>query len=206
MSRTRRTTLSGRALAAVCLTVAACALALSARSRSAAAAALADAESSHALVAEQADSLVRLRAEKATVGDRPRAQADVVARLQACMHAAGVNPSSLTRVTASQAQPVSAPAGGTGTSAAPFYMRQTLSFTIENAGPAEVARFAAGWRDAEPLWSLRSISLQHAAAPAAPPAPAPPQGAAPAQNDRYTATLTIENVFLAQPPTGRSSP
>lgn len=135
----------------------------------------------HAAALQQARRLVDLRSGRAAVDDRPRPQPDLVARLHAQMQSVGMAPQALSNVSSTAAQPI----------ASTPYRRQTTTFTIDGAAPADVARLLAAWREAEPLWVVRSVRLQHA-----------PQGQRKepgrgGEQERYSATIVLENIHLA---------
>lgn len=165
-----------RALAAVVISVSLCAVLLALQTRSAAAEARARAEAEHAAVASSAARLARLSATAELIDDRPRAEPDLVARLTEQLTAAGAGAGDLTRV--SSGEPASV--------AGQPYKRQTTTLTIERITPQIAARFLVGWREAEPLWVVRALTLQRTGGR---------RGEAPGS---FTLILTLENVYLSE--------
>lgn len=192
--------LFGAVVAAACV----CALALAWRSRAAAVREADAASAEHATVFMQARRLTALRNERALVADRLRAEPDLVARLQACLHASGVEPSALTQVSASEPQAVAPPRapGGAhaGSSAGHALKRQQVAVTLDPLRPADLARFLVAWRESEPLWTVRAVRLQRSGS-----AKGGGQAGANAADDRASAVLVLDNVFLAQPRTQENS-
>ncbi len=198
--------LVGAVVAAACV----CALALSWRSRAAAAREAGAASAEHATVLMQARRLTALRNERALVADRLRAEPDLVARLQSCLHASGVEPAALTQVSASEPQGVAPPrnpggaSGGGGMSGGGpgghALKRQQVAVTLDPLRPADLARFLVAWRESEPLWTVRAVRLQRSGS-----AKGGGQAGANAADDRASAVLVLDNVFLAQPRTQERS-
>lgn len=206
MTRLRPLTASERRLTLLVGAVAVlCGLLLCWRARENALGELALARADHKAVVSQARRLIALSGERAVAADRPRAQPDLVARLHACLRNAGVDPARLTQVSASEPRPASgsgiAPGSSStnssaqGRSAAVTLMRQETGITIDQVRPADLVRFLAGWREAEPLWIVRVVSLQRSPG-------------APEREDRYTALLTLETLFTEgrERRTGASAP
>jgi hypothetical protein len=129
-------------------------------------------------VAVQARELGRLRAERAVVEERPRPEPDLVARLESQLQAAGIAPRAMAQLNSGAPSPLGRESG---------YRRRTVGVTIEGVSPEQAARFLLNWRAAEPLWSVRSVRLQHDAR----------QGDG--GETAYTCFVTLENVHLAQP-------
>lgn len=190
--------LSDRDLRAVALTaVVACgaALWLSYREMAGAREGFRAAAASHAATIMQVRALEQLRARRELVEDRPRPQPDLVARLEAQLHSAGIDAGSLTQVSSLEPQPVRVGSTAAGQADSP-YRRQSTTITLERVRPVDLARFLAGWTEAEPLWVVRSIRLQHDLRRTQP-------GAGPGrvtEEDLFTIHLTLENIHLAPGP------
>lgn len=173
--------LSGRDRSAIALVLAALCLSAPIVSWRALRDARRDAESAlseYETAAAQARRLGALRAAAAVVGDRWRPEPDLVARVSASLHAAGVDPGSLTRLSTSNPRRDHDSA----------HMRQSATLTVEGVTPADAARFLAEWRAAEPQWSVRSLRLQRQA-----------QRRGDAGDPGWTALLTIETLYLEEP-------
>lgn len=192
--------LIGAVVAAACI----CTLVLSWRTRAAAVREADAASAEHATVLMQARRLTALRTERALVADRLRAEPDLVARLQSCLHASGVEPSALTQVSASEPQTVAPPRAPGGTHAGPSaghaLKRQQVAVTLDPLRPADLARFLVAWRESEPLWTVRAVRLQRSGS-----VKGGGQGEPPITDDRASAVLVLDNVFLAQPRTQEHS-
>ncbi len=130
----------------------------------------------------QVREVERLRAQRASVSDRQRPTGDLVEPFKAMLHSAGLPPSSLTHISSPDPQPVS------GTR----LFRQQFAITLERARVQDLVRVLHQWRSDQPLWTPRSIRLEL-------PATSGRATGGPV-DDRYTAMVTIENIFLTEPP------
>ncbi len=184
MKRRALTTRERSALALVLLAAMAASLSLSWRALHRARSEAADAASRHAAVIASVRRLEALRAQRSVVDDRPRPEPDLVARLQAQLHAVGLDPLALARISMQAPRPPAADSP---------YRTQAASITIERISPPDLARFLVAWRDAEPLWLARAIRLEHA-----------PSKDASADAERFTAHLTLESAHVA--PAGGQDP
>ena len=163
-----------RALGLVVGTIAACGVVLAlGESRSALAESHA-ARQSHATVLAQARRALDLRRVHERIADRPRSAPDLIARFTEQLQRAGIGPQALGQHRVGRAEAV-----GEGR-----HQRQSVFVTIEGVRPAELARLLTGWRDAEPLWTVRDIKVTH-------------QQRAREGSDRYDVSLTLENIAVS---------
>jgi len=130
----------------------------------------------------QVQEAERLRVQRASVSDRRRPTGDLVEPFKAMLHSAGLAPSSLTHISSPDPQPVS------GTR----LFRQQFALTIERIRVQDLVRVLLQWRSAQPLWIPRSIRLEL-------PAPSGRTAGGPV-DDRYTAMVTLENVYVSETP------
>ena len=136
-----------------------------------------DAMTAHATVLAQSRRVQNLRARAELVDERARPEPDLVAELESALQAAGIRSSSLQQATASESSDIpSSP-----------YARQRAAIAVQGVTPADALRFLAAWREAEPLWTPRSITMEHA--------PSNPRSGA--EEERYTLRITLENIHLS---------
>lgn len=168
--------------------VAACsaAVALSARRSAIAGDRLNAARTAHATALAQVRRVQELRGRAELVDERPRPEPDLVARLESALQTAGIDASSLHQAIASEPSEIQ---GGP-------YARQRASIAVQGVAPAEALRFLAAWREAEPLWTPRSMTLEHA----------PSNSRSGPTEERFTLRVTLENIHLSQTTAAARSP
>lgn len=167
----RELVLAFGAVALACI----CGPALGWRAWSSAQADLDAAASLHAQTVADARRLEGLSRRRAVFSDQPRPEPDLVARIGAQVTAVGLDPALVTRVNVSAPRPV-----GDGS-----LRRQTAGVTMSIASPGDLARWLAGWAEAEPAWTVASVRLDRAGGSRS----APPG---------YTAALTLESLHRAE--------
>lgn len=169
-----------RAAALILIASCAAALWLTWRERAAARAEAEAAAAAHEQALEDAIQAQQLRAGREVVAERARPEPDLIARLERSLEEAGLPREALTRVATRPPEPISDNP----------YARQRARATLEDVRPAEAARMLAAWRRAEPLWTVRSITLEHAG----------PRQSRQARDpeEQFTARLILENVHLAE--------
>ena len=183
----KRLTVRESALITVAL-VAACsaAVVISARRSAIAGDRLSAARTAHAMALAQVRRVQELRGRAELFDERPRPEPDLVARWESALQAAGIDASSLQQASASEPRDIqSSP-----------YARQRASIAVQGVTPAEALRFLAEWREAEPLWTPQSITLEHA----------PSNSRSGPTEERFTLRVTLENIHLSQTTAAARSP
>jgi hypothetical protein len=134
----------------------------------------------HQLMLTQRDAqrVLDLRAAKATIAPDKKPQADIIARISDALSAAGVPSSLLGNVGAGTDSPIRTADG-------PPMSTQRVRFTLSPITTTQLGAFLDAWRANESLWSVTQIEFTTSARPTDPAA-------------SYTASLTIEAVYLAQ--------
>lgn len=174
-------------LTATLFTMCAAGVALSAQRLGRARQTFQQASFAHGAAMAQAQRIQELSGRKELVEERPRPEPDLVARIESSLQTAGIDPSQLQQASAAASADI----------AATPYARQRATATIEHIAPADAVRFLAAWREAEPLWTPRSLTLEHA----------PQNSRTGAIEERFTLRLTLENIHLSQTPdTARRRP
>ena len=137
-----------------------------------------DAAIAHATALTQAQRIHELSGRRELVEERPRPESDLVARIESSLQIAGID--------LSRHQQAGA-AASTDIAGSP-YARQRANATIEHITPVDAIRFLAAWREAEPLWTPRSLVMEHA----------PLNARINSTEERFTLRLTLENIHLSQ--------
>lgn len=136
-----------------------------------------DAVAAHATVLAQSRRVHDLRARAELVDERARPEPDLVAEIETALQAAGIEPTHLQQATASESSDIpNSP-----------YARQRAAIAVQGVTPADALRFLAAWREAEPLWTPRSITMEHA--------PSNPRSGP--EEERFTLRITLENIHLS---------
>ena len=141
--------------------------------------------------AAHATDVQRLRAllsQDAVIDDRPRAEQDLLVRLNAVLVSTGVDRSAISDIRIEE--PRSLQNSG--------HWSQHAEAVLAGVSPSSIAEFLAAWTNEEPLWTVTSVRLDHAAQNNRSRNTA-------ALDERYRAVVRFENTFLKVAPTNGAS-
>lgn len=170
-----------RAALLVAITSLVCAFALSRRASVSAARDAGAARADHAAMLAEARRALDLASQRPIIADRPRPEPDLVARVGSALAEAGISPDKLARLTLSEPRAVAASAGGNSRGAPTGLKSQSATLAVESVTAGDAARALTRFREAEPLWTVKSIRLDHVGK----------------DGDLYDVTAVIESVHLA---------
>lgn len=184
-------------MGAIAMTAVVCAVWLGLVQRSRTLSALENAEAQLATVRQQTEMIRVLSQRRGAVDAKPRPKTDIVEPLRTLMQQHGIAPDALTQVNLLSPQPIPQTP----------YERQQAALTFQSMRVPDLVRVLTQWRDREPLWLVRSIRLEGNPQPSdINPSAGETTRAPVAPDDRFTASIVLENIHLAQREPGRLAP
>jgi len=150
-----------------------------------------------ALRAAHASDVSRLRAllsRDAVIDDRPRAEQDLLARLNAVLVNTGVDKDAITDIRIEEPRSLQ----GAGGSGGAEHSSQQAEAVLTAVSPSSIAEFLAAWSNQEPLWAITSVRLDHTGTGRR-------ARASTALDERYRAVIRFENIFLSAATTNGAS-
>ncbi|MBT8207358.1 MAG: hypothetical protein KJO18_03710 [Acidimicrobiia bacterium] len=114
-----------------------------------------------AKVAADTDAVLQLRAEQTLVLTSEQPGPDVIARVNATLEATGLPSESLQSVAPESA--AAAPPTQTPGLANRLHRIRSVRVTLRRMSPADLGRFLAEWRRAQPIWRVTRVQLTRGA-------------------------------------------